>query len=726
MDKRLWTLREYPFHPEKLRYHETIFTVGNGYLGTRASFEEGYEGDTPATLVHGLYNHAPHTQVPELVNAPNWTEVQIKVDGTPFRLITRSSDLLNPPQGLILGYERALHLDEALLRRVVLFRAASGATVRIIFERFASLHDPHILAQRIHVTAIDGAPEIELEAVLDGQVSNNGVQHWATMAPSAQAEQFSLFGVTNQSGYKLTMASALLGPGTPVGQTQERRASSVVRIQLGRDDHAIFDKLTAVYTSRDCADPTVSAATKLAEARATGYDSLLAAHRQAWKHCWQAMDITIEGDDFAQLAVRFTTYHLLIAAPQHDEQVSIGAKTLSGLGYKGHVFWDTELFMLPPFTLTLPSIARNMLMYRYHRLEGARQKARENGYEGAMFPWESTDTGLETTPKWSDVLDKQGQPLRIWTGDNEQHISTDIAYAVLQYWRWTGDDAFMTQYGAEIVLDTAVFWGSRAQFIDGRYELHDQIGPDEYHENVKNSVFVNRMVVWHLQQALQLLTWLEQHAPQDAARLVQNLDLNAERLARWRDIIANMIIPFDEARQIHVQFDGFFDFEYIPVQHYEPRVGGLWGYLGHERALRSQVIKQADVVMLMALLGEELAPRQVLLNNWETYYPRCDHGSSLSPAMHAWVAARLGLRDEAYHMLRHALAIDLEDNKGNVADGIHGAACGGAWQAIVFGLCGLHLTSDGPALSPQLPPHWKRVGFKVVYQGQVYPFVAEA
>jgi kojibiose phosphorylase len=662
--------------------------------------------------------------VPELVNAPDWTDIRLTVDGTPFQMVTKSSSTLKPPQGLILGYERKLHMDTGLLRRVVLFRAATGATVRVTFERFASLDDQHVMAQRVLITAIDGAPVIELEAALNGDVSNNGVRHWHKLATSATTEQIALSAVTGQSGYAVGMAAVVNAPQPVTPHADPVRPAARLRVALAKDGSFTCDKITAIYTSRDTADAPSAAATKASAAAALGYDALYAAHVAAWRHTWDALDIEIEGDEAAQHGVRFTTYHVVIAAPRHDDDVSIGAKTLSGVGYKGHVFWDTELFMLPPFTLTMPPIARNMLMYRYKRLPGARQKARDNGYEGAMFPWESTDTGLETTPQWSDPLPPDNQRIRIWTGDNEQHISTDIAYAVLQYWRWTGDDAFLLNYGAEIVLDTAVFWGSRVEERHGRYELHNQIGPDEYHENISNSVFVNRMVVWHLEQALHLLDWLQQHAPHTAQRLHESLGLTPARLARWQDIIARMYLPFDDTRQIHVQFDGFFDLEYIPVRHYEPRVGGIWGFLGHERALQSQVIKQADVVMLMALLGDAVGPRQVLLNNWDTYYPRCDHGSSLSPAMHTWVAARLGLDDEAYYLFTHAAAIDLEDNKGNVVDGIHGAASGGLWQAVVFGFCGLHLTEAGPALAPRLPAHWRSVSFNVVYRGETRRFTA--
>jgi kojibiose phosphorylase len=723
---RLWQITEYPHHPDKQLYYETIFTLGNGYLGSRAAFEEGHEGETPATLVHGIFNHAEGALVPELVNLPDWTGIRLTVDGTAFHLRPPGDNWLTPPAGACLGYERTLNLREGVLRRTVLFRAETGATVRVAFERFASLVDVNVLAQRVTVTAIDGAPSILLEAWQERATTNQNRQHWGDITLSANDDETTWSARTLQSGYRVAIASRLSSP-QPVEPVANADSPTLrTHVVLPKDGVVTFEKLTSIYTSRDTQDPLAAARAKAKTAQTTGYDALYGAHIAQWATHWQASDVQIEGDEEAQIAIRFTQYHVLIAAPQHDDDVSIGAKTLSGLGYKGHVFWDTELFILSPLIYSQPHIAKNLLMYRYKRLAGARRKAHANGYEGAMFPWESTDTGEETTPQWSDPQ-PDGTRIRIWTGDNEQHISTDIAYAVFQYWHWTDDDAFMRDYGAEIVLDTAVFWGSRAERTpDGRYVLTNQIGPDEYHENIDNSVFVNRMAVWHLTEALGLLNWLTANAPADAARLTEQLQLTPERLDRWRDIIAKMVIPFDDKKQIHVQFDGFFDLEYVPVPRYEPRVGGVWPMLGHHRALRSQVIKQADVVMMMALLGDQTAPREVMLNNWKTYYPRCDHGSSLSPSTHAWVAARLGQDEDAYHMFHHAAMIDLQDNKGNVRDGIHGAACGGLWQAIVFGFCGLRLDADGqPHLNPRLPAHWKRVTFHTNYRGELRRFVVE-
>ncbi len=719
MSNRLWQIREVPFQPGRLQHYETIFAIGNGYLSTRASYEEGYLGDAPATLVHGIFNQAPGQAVPELAVVPNWLPLRISIDGTPFSMKPESCDFMRPVGGLMFGYRRTLHLDRATLRRVVLFRAESGSTVRLAFERFVSLDQQHILGQRLTLTALEGAPRIHVTAELAQAQDDAG--HWRDVDARAEGDQIALSAATSQSGYRIALAAGLMAPGCVAAGAEANRATLTTTFELEAGQVASVDKLTAIYTSRDVDDPLASARAALQDAAVATYDALYQRHCQRWQEAWAGSDIEIEGDDSAQLALRFAAYHLLIAAPRHDDDVSIGARTLSGLGYKGHVFWDTELFALPPLTLTQPGIARNLLTYRYKRLAGARQKAAEQGYAGALFPWESTDTGLETTPQWSDPQ-PDGTRIRIWTGDTEQHICSDIAYAVLQYWRWTGDDAFLCDMGAEIVLDTAVFWGERVEAKHGRYEISCQIGPDEYHENIDNSVFTNRLAQWHLEQALALLGWLEANAPDVACRLVASLDLTEARLARWRDIVARMHIPFDSERGIHVQFDGFFDLEYVPVLEYRPRVGGIWHMLGHERALRSQVIKQADVVMLMALLGAEVGPAEVLRNNFETYYPRTDHGSSLSPAIHAWVAARLGLGEIAWRMFEQAAATDLENNQGNVADGIHAAACGGLWQALLFGFCGLQLTEEGPAVDPKLPAHWRRVSFSVTYRGEKHRF----
>ncbi|HVO43206.1 MAG TPA: glycosyl hydrolase family 65 protein [Aggregatilineales bacterium] len=713
-DERTWQLSEAPFVPGKLHHSETIFALGNGYMGLRATFEEGYPDELASTLVHGVYNHAASELVPDLVNFPNPLPIMLSVDNETF----------NMGSGMVLGYRRMLDLQRAVLRREVLWNSPGGAIVQIAFERFASLELEHLLVQKVSVRALNRPTAIVLTAALDGTVTNQGVQHWTALKAKATGDhRIALNGETNQSHYGAAVAASVLAPSgaTHVKARAGRAKQPEVQVEftLRVDEQTEVVKLSALHTTRDTSDPLAAATATLDEAEPRGWESLLAGHVAEWAKYWHDSDIVIEGDEIAQRALRFAIYHILIAAPRHDDRVSIGAKTLSGPGYKGHVFWDTELFMVPLLTLTQPHLARNLLMYRYHNLAGARHKAAEAGFEGAMFPWESTDTGEETTPHWTNY-GPDGTRIRIWTGDTEQHISTDIIYAVMNYWRWTCDDEFFARYGAELVLDTAVFWGSRVEYNADRdrFELTMQIGPDEYHENINNSVFTNTMVRWHLRTALQVYDWLHAHHPDQAETLLARLKITPERIARWQQIVDKMYIPYDAQRQIFEQFDGFFNLTPLELSYWQPRTQNMDYILGHDLTQKTMVIKQPDVVMLIALLGDEFGTPEAKRRNWDFYSRVVDHGSSLSPAIHALVAARLNLVREAYKLFIYATSIDLEDAKGNVRDGIHGAAAGGIWQAAIFGFAGLTLRDGHMEFDPVLPAHWNSVTFRIYQGGQ--------
>jgi kojibiose phosphorylase len=466
----------------------------------------------------------------------------------------------------------------------------------------------------------------------------------------------------------------------------------------------------------------------LAEAAAEGYDAPRAASDAAWADAWDACDIVIEGDDEADRAVRYSLFQLLIAAPRHDERVSISAKSLSGPGYYGHVFWDTEIFMLPFFIYTQPHLARNLLLYRYHTLPGARRVAEEAGYRGALYAWESAATGEETTPRWAPDP-RRGELVRIWTGDIEYHVAADVAYAVHQYWQVSGDDAFMRDYGAEIVLETARFWASLVVWNekDSVYEIKDVIGPDEYHEHVDNNAYTNRMAVWNLEAALMVLDWLEVECAEKARELVEDLDLSRAELERWQHVIDQMYIPQVQegvpgmASGLIEQFDGFFDLASVDLGDSEPRTTSMQSLLGIEGTQGYQIIKQPDVLMLLYLLEAAYEP-EVVKVNWDYYTPRTDHahGSSLGPAIQAALAARQGDPEGAYEHFARAIRTDLQDARGNAAHGIHAAAAGGIWQAVVFGFAGIHLMDQGPVARPQLPPHWRRIAFSLCYRGERY------
>jgi kojibiose phosphorylase len=718
-----WSVIETQFEPAQLHYKETVFTLGNGYLGTRGSLEEGYLGAMSATLIHGVYDDVPvvHT---ELANCPDWLPLVVIVNGDRFRL----------DQGEILSYRRQLDVRRGVLSRVVRWRSGSGYTVDIHFERFASLADQHVVALRCQVTPLDFEGTIEVQAGINGYPDNQGVMHWEWLnqgdITTDEGNRATWLHVrTRNSGIELGMAKRLTvsdGASVRVTGCQGYPAlAASIPVQSGQT--VTVEKVVSVFTSREEKVPAQAAQDKLRQL--PNYATLLSAHEAAWNEVWQSSDVVIEGDTKAQLAIRYNLFQILITAPRHDDTVSIPAKTLSGFAYRGHVFWDTEIFILPFLIYTQPALARNLLTYRYHTLNGARRKARESGYKGAVFAWESAATGDEVTPRWVPPAGGGEELVRIWCGDRELHINTDVAYAVWQYWQATGDDDWIRDYGAELILDTAVYWGSRVEWNakQEHYEIREVIGTDEYHEHVSNNTFTNRMVQWHLEKALAVLEWLKSQYSDKAKELEDKLQISLERQARWRDIISNMLIFYDPETGIIEQSEGFFKLEDINLADYEPRTRSMQAILGIEGASKRQVLKQPDVLMLLYLLRETpgiYSDIQTLQKNWDYYAPRTDitYGSSLGPAIHAALASYLGDSAEAYERFMQAALVDLEDTRRNAKEGIHAASAGGVWQAIVFGFGGVRTLNGDPQANPHLPEGWTRVKFKLQWRGQWYEF----
>jgi kojibiose phosphorylase len=377
--------------------------------------------------------------------------------------------------------------------------------------------------------------------------------------------------------------------------------------------------------------------------------------------------------------------------------------------------------MLPVFTYTAPQIARNLLDYRYLTLPAAREKARAAGYEGAWFAWESAATGDEVTPTWVPDFHDKKKLARVWTGDLAIHISADVAYAVWQYWRATGDDTWFAERGAELVLDAAKFFAARAEWHPERgcYAYSDVIGPDEYHDHNNNNAYTNRLAKWNLQTGLAILDWLKNNQPGKAIELARSLDLNAERLSKWQDVAEKICMRVEPDGLIE-QFDGFFALKDVKLADYEPRTRSMHEIFGVEAANEYQVLKQPDVLMMQYLLHDEYSDEQIR-TNYDYYTPRTDHtyGSSLGPSIQAIVACLMGDVEEAYEHFIRAARADLRDVRGNAGDGIHAASAGGTWQAVVFGFGGLRIHADGSwETHPHLPQHWQSLTFRFYLHGQ--------
>ncbi|MDM9381908.1 beta-phosphoglucomutase [Chlorogloeopsis sp. ULAP01] len=714
-----WTVSETHLDPERFNSRETTFTIGNGYLGTRGSFEEGYSRAVPATLIHGVYDEVPIVYT-ELANCPDWLPLVVIVDGDRFRM----------ERGEILSYERQLDVQRGVLSRKVRWRSPSDKIVDIVFERFASIADQHVLGLCCQVTPVDSESAIEVQASINGYPENQGFNHWELLDQGKVEHGVWLNLRTRSSRIQLGMATGIevSGAKASVQVTNPPGYPTLTASFLASPGQTVtVEKLVTVFTSLECENPVEVACEKLTQL--PEYSSLLDAHVQAWDEVWQKSDIVIEGDVTAQLAVRYNLFQLLICAPRNNDRVSIPAKTLSGFGYRGHIFWDTEIFILPFFIYTQPELARNMLSYRYHTLPGAQRKAVHYGYKGAMYAWESAETGDEVTPRWLPPNDFYGEDIRIWCRDREIHISADVAYATWFYWQATGDNEWMRECGAEIILDTAIFWGSRVEYNTKyeRYEIREVIGADEYHEFVHNNTFTNRMVQWHLEKALYIYDWLGNKFPDKLNELDQKLNLSSGRRSRWSDIITNIWIPYDESTGLIEQFEGFFQLQDINLEEYEPRTKSMQAILGIEEGNKRQVLKQPDVLMLLYLMRQSQEfpySQKTLEKNWDYYAPRTDisYGSSLGPAIHAILASDLGKTAEAYERFMQAALVDLEDVRGNAADGIHGASAGGVWQAVVLGFGGIQIGNDEPVAHPHLPPGWRRLKFNFLWRGKWHTF----
>jgi len=711
-ENQLWKITEEQFDPIKQHHKETIFTIGNGYLCTRGAFEEGYPGDRRATFVHGVFDAVP-ISVSELANIPDWLPLTVYLEGERFCL----------DRGHILAYQRALDLRTGVLTRTVRWQSPSGLIATITLERFASLANEHLGLIRCRVVP-EFQGRIEFRAVLKGDMDNEGLAHWHWVSQKYQDGVVGLLNRTRSTQIELASAMLVRGvTGTCLEDAYcdvENAPMRTLTMTAEPGLPLVVDKYVAVVTSRDTPAALGQAVEHVNSV--VDWSSALNAHRAAWEQEWERADVTIEGDDEAQIAIRFNLFQMLIAAPRHDDRVNIGAKTLSGFGYRGHCFWDTEIFMLPLFTYTAPHIARNLLTYRYRNLAGAREKAQGNGCEGAQFPWESADTGQEVTPTWVPHYADPKKMVRIWTGDIEMHISADVAYGAYQYWHVTGDDAWFIDKGAELILDTAKFWASRAEWNQAAncYEYTDVIGPDEYHEHVDNNFYTNRMAQWNLQTAFEVLDWLKKVAPAKAEELIESLDLSAERQAKWQDVIAKIHLNIEPSGVVE-QFQGYFQRKFVDLQAMEPRDRSVQTIFGIEGTNETQVLKQPDVLMAFHVLRDYYTLEQVRVN-YDFYTPRTDHtyGSSLGPSIQSIMACEVGKQEDAYEHFIRAARADLRDVRGNAGDGIHAASAGGLWQAVVFGFAGLRLSANGWSVNPRLPKHWKRLSFKFFRRGQMH------
>ena len=746
--------------------YETLFTLTNGYLSVRGAHEDGLYRGNPGSFVAGVFDKAqgPY-DVTELVVIQDPLPIEIRVDGE------------RVGESGIRDYRRELDMQSAILRRTYRWSDRHGRVIRVESERFTSAVNEHLLCIKLSLTVEHGSGRVSIRSRLDGDVSNSDAAH--IKVDRVRAERHGVAEVhttTMESGIGIAMACAQRASVVKCRGEADRESADACGIPIqavpyedrrsaGHDFEALLEegesieihKFVTAHTSRDVAwcgrgqqpgtDELLSAArVNASEAASSGFPECRRGHIEGWRRKWERCDIRLDGPDRDQMAVRFALYHLASLGPRSDDTVSIAAKGLHGEGYKGHVFWDTEIFILPFFVVQFPDVARRLLMYRYHTLPGARRKARDNGYRGAMYAWESADSGDETTPKWSRPHPETGERVRIWCGELEDHITADVAYAVWNYCRRTGDWDFMQAYGMEIIVEAARFWASRAEWNGERkrYDILRVIGPDEFHEHVDNNAFTNYLARWTLLAALDLA----QEFPEDWDRLSCRLGIDEDELDEIRRVADLLYLPLPDLDSgVVEQFEGYYGYDDVDLEELKESVKGsgesVEEALGREKLVRSKLLKQADVVMLGCLLPD-LFDKEIWDANWRYYEPRTTHLSSLSASMHSVFASYLGLPaandvrgygaamsprawgcTDAYSYFERCICIELEDEKGNLMDGIHAANLGGMWQAVVHGFAGIRLLNGAGrgglcrrgkeeaepviAINPRLPRGWDRL-----------------
>jgi trehalose/maltose hydrolase-like predicted phosphorylase len=676
---------------------ESIFSIANGFIGTRASLEEGSTLSRPATFAAGIYvDGSALKSGPALAVLPDWPRLTIMVDG----------EILSMACGRVLEHCRTLDLRQGVLWREWRQQNPSGRITRVRLLRLASLADRHVLLQSVAVTAENYRGRIEL---LAGFPALNARREPARDAPTAIVEARGAL-VAMATG---SVCQPCLEPAAPSDERCADHGEGRWCREVGRGETIRLDRVVTVHSSRDVANPKEAAREHVEMVKVQQVRALATAHAEAWRRRWDAAEVTIVGDEAVQRALRFAVYHLVAAANPRDEHASIGARGLTGETYRGHVFWDTEIYMLPFYVFTDPPAARALLMYRYHTLGAARRKAQALGYRGALYAWESADTGEEVTPRLGVARD--GRVVEMLTGQQEHHISADIAYGVWHYWRATRDDDFIVGAGAEMLIETARFWASRARIeTDGRAHIRAVIGPDEYHPTVDDNAYTNVMARWNLHCAADTIAVLQRERPEDWTGISARLALAQDEAATWRAVADALVTGFNSDTGLFEQFEGYFDLQDVDVVGH--RSGQVAAFVGRERICQSKISKQADVVALSLLLWDQW-PRAVHETNFRYYEPRTAHGSSLSPALHAFVAARLGDGALARRYMQQAADIDLANNTGNAEGGVHMAALGGLWQAAVFGVAGVRVGEDGIALEPRLPEEWTQMGCCMQWRG---------
>jgi maltose phosphorylase len=717
-----WKIIEEGFRPEYNRISESIFSIGNGRMGQRASFEEKYSGDSlQGAYIAGIY-YPDKTRVgwwkngyPEyfakIINSTNWIGINITVNGQELDLA----------KAKILGFRRELHMQHGLLSRSFKAELPNGNRVTVTSKRFVSIDDSELGAIRYSVKAMNFSGEITVSLYLDGDVKNEDANYdekfWVEIQKEISNNEGYLTLETLKTKFQITtgMWFQILKNNQPVSAEisntkSEKYVGAIQIISIEKGDEICIEKLAATVSSMSCKKSGLLKKAKAAIARAqkAGFDSLFENHKNKWLEKWETSDIKIEDDIAAQQGIRFNIFQLNQTYTGEDERLNIGPKGFTGEKYGGVTYWDTEAYCLPFYLSTAPvEVSRNLLTYRHKHLQKAIENARKLGFNGnaALYPM-VTINGEECHNEWEITFE-------------EIHRNGAIAYGIYNYVNYTSDKEYLAPYGFEVLLAISRFWSQRVNWSDEKqkFVMLGVTGPNEYENNVNNNFHTNYMAVWTLKYTLEVIDFLKKEFPFLFDELLKKWKFNElSETARWQEIIDKMYFPYDEENQLFMQNDGFKDKELIPVSKLPKEnlpINQKWSW---DRILRSCYIKQADTLQSLFWFENDFSAED-LKRHFDFYEPLTVHESSLSPCVHSILAAKIGYKEKSYEMYLRTARLDLDDYNNDTDDGLHITSMGGTWMAFVMGFGGVHVKNGRLTFHPFLPKKWKSWSFRINFRG---------
>ncbi len=693
-----WIVEKNYFEVSDIEKHGSKFLLGNGFMGYRGTMEEYSAEQLVAVNLAGFFDLANGSNWRESVNAPNPLYTVVSVNGNELNL-----SKLTP-----VSHTQKLNIKSGIHNRRTTF-SIDGVNITLKAERFLSMTNENIMVLKYTVLA-DKDITVIIKSGIDKDVWNISGNHLDYVDEFCDGNILKLECETVQFKNKLEVYETVLGLDNIVNDNLLHTS----KIDLTANQEFEFVKFGGIYHSEGIETSNEKFLSVVNE----GYDQLKNKHIAEWERIWQNSDVVIEGDSKAQLALRYSIYHLCSIAPHNTDKCGIPARGLSGQVYKGAAFWDTEMFMLPFFQFTDSKAARNLLKYRVNTLDGARRKAKEFGYEGAFFAWESQETGDDACTLFNVTDIFTNRPQRTYFKDKQIHVSADIVFAMWDYCRTTGDYSLLIDGGLTLMYECLWFFYTYSVFKPhkNRYEILDVVGPDEYHERVNNNAFTNVMVKHAADIFILALAKVKSYYPQYFKDFSKDLS--------WAyDYAEKLYVPQPNEKGIIEQFDGYFALENVTpevLKKRELKENEYWG--GHGLASTTMTLKQADVVMMLNVFRNEYG-KEIKKSNWDFYEPYTEHGSSLSACAYAIVAAEIGYTEWAYNYFMKTASVDLTgDTKQYLGSlyigGTHPAANGGAWNTAIFGFAGVSFTDDCLDISPRLPNNWESLSFTLNWKGE--------